>query len=113
MLSATVRRWGTTYSSLNVSLTILICFHVILNIPVCILCPSMHYFTLFMCRKNKKKSFVLLRFGSVVHPCSYKLSKVLSLFNDNIYKVHIISYSKSCITSMVISTEGSEHFFKA
>ena len=55
--------------------------------------------------------FVLLRFGSVVHPCCYKLSKVLALFNDNIYKVHIISYSKSCITSMVISTEGSEFFF--
>ena len=58
-----------------------------------------------------QKFFVLLRFGSVVHPCCYKLSKVLSLFNDNIYKAHIISYSKSYITSMIINTEGSEFFF--
>ena len=69
----------------------------------------MHSFTLFMCNKNK--NIVLLHFGSVVHPCCSKLSKVLSLFNDNIYKVHVISYSKSYITSMIINTEGSEYIF--
>ena len=105
------------YSSLKVSLTILIIsrsFWTFLYAFCALPCIISHFYVSqeqeqvnFCCQKF----FVLLRFGSVVHPCCYKLSKVLSLFNDNIYKVHIISYSKSYITSMIICTEGSELFF--
>ena len=73
-----------------------------------------------MCHKNKnmytfvaKSGLFYCVLGSVVHPCCDKLRKILSLFNDNIYNVHIISYSKSYILLiiMIINTEGPDFFF--